>query len=595
MPMRHIETLSPVSTTHCTQRVLSVAGNSKKSQELDDHYLTYPYNTSAGTPSSALPSTLSPSLFSTQLSHDFSYTPLDDLDLYKRPASSPLPTHHPLPDPKTSQRQKKKDQEKFRHTDLDKQHAKLERKQKQNEYKQMYQNQYDYERQMEQYRTEKRQQRSLPIYCSTTSSMGLSSDSTTECLRPQSSTPANAMINHSSQHYFLRRAAPAPGQDAHHQQRRVDSLSSAILSGSSRKHLDEAEKLRSLSLKSPSTKSMYDLRPWSGAPQAPDFEYSPGYDSDDTGMSRGWDSLMDTLYTQTVSSSSMDSSQWDSSLKDDVDVDQLDSNLSNMTLSHGNNKNGNGKYLLVLGANGRTGMELVRQGLERNYRVTAFVRDDKALLEDSILRKNQNLLIVRGSPTCQADLDRCVESQDVVINVIGARFMTGDSTISSHSQVVLNNAMKKHGVRRLIVVTSYGCHGLRNYLIATKKLFSHMFMTSILKDKVLQEDIIKRDSASLDWTIVRPITLKDGDLSEKYWVSSDELPRANRVKILTRRDLAHYLLGIINLPEEYHTIRSIAGKPKVSKVKQLCPFERRREAAENAKQQRELEKEQEKK
>lgn len=74
---------------------------------------------------------------------------------------------------------------------------------------------------------------------------------------------------------------------------------------------------------------------------------------------------------------------------------------------------------LVLGANGRTGLEVVRQGLERNYRVTAFVRDDKLLLEDTTLRKNQNLLIVRGSPTSQADLDRCVEGQDVVVNVIG--------------------------------------------------------------------------------------------------------------------------------------------------------------------------------
>lgn len=74
---------------------------------------------------------------------------------------------------------------------------------------------------------------------------------------------------------------------------------------------------------------------------------------------------------------------------------------------------------LVLGANGRTGIELVKQGLKRNYRVTAFVRDDKLLLEDPALRKNHNLLIVRGSPTSQADLDRCVEGQDVVVNVIG--------------------------------------------------------------------------------------------------------------------------------------------------------------------------------
>ena len=72
-----------------------------------------------------------------------------------------------------------------------------------------------------------------------------------------------------------------------------------------------------------------------------------------------------------------------------------------------------------MGANGRTGLEVVRQALERNYRVTAFVRDDKTLIEDASLRKHQNLLIVRGSPTCPADVDRCVDGQDVIINVIG--------------------------------------------------------------------------------------------------------------------------------------------------------------------------------
>ncbi|KAF9331248.1 hypothetical protein BG006_005889, partial [Podila minutissima] len=228
-----------------------------------------------------------------------------------------------------------------------------------------------------------------------------------------------------------------------------------------------------------------------------------------------------------------------------------------------------------LGANGRTGLELVKQGLERNYRVTAFVRDDKLLLEDSALRKNQNLLIVRGSPTSQSDLDRCVENQDVIINVIGARLMTGDSTISSHSQVVLNNAMKKHGVRRLIVVTSYGCLGLRNNLINTRKLFSRMFMTGILKDKALQEDIIQRDTADLDWTIVRPITLKDGDLSKKYVVSSCELPKTDKIKVLTRKDLVHYLLSIINRRDEFGAIHSIAGKPKTAKPSTHSPLERK--------------------
>jgi hypothetical protein len=122
-----------------------------------------------------------------------------------------------------------------------------------------------------------------------------------------------------------------------------------------------------------------------------------------------------------------------------------------------------------------------------------------------------------------------------------------------------------------------------------------MFMTGILKDKVLQEDIIQRDSPSIDWSIIRPVTLKDGDLSERYWVSSDKLPKDNKIKILSRHDLAHYMLEIVNMPREYGTIRSIAGKPKPFKAKPYCPFERRREAQEQAKLQKEMEKEQKEK
>ncbi|KAI1316737.1 hypothetical protein EDD11_009553 [Mortierella claussenii] len=589
---------SSSSTQHRTQRARSMAADTRKNRDAMHGRVHHHYHSSE---IDTIGSLDTPSAFfslSTKLAHD---TP--EVDLYRRPTSPPLPAHPPvLPldpkrDSKSSQRQRKEQTvlklQLQQQQTLDKtRQDKLERKQKRDEYKQMYQNQYDYQQQVEGRRIEKRQQLSLPIYATATFSVTSSGQSNSTLTDLWSSAPTNEIYYHSSRYYH--RDRPSHHTDAHYQHQHHDSLSSSTSESSSHKHLVPEDKVRSLSLKSQSTKSMYDLRPWSGTPQSPTFDYYSGYDSDDTAMSHGWDSLMDTLHSPTIPSA-MNSPGLDSSFKEETDMDTMESALGNLSLNHNDNKNGHGKYLLVLGANGRTGVELVKQGLERNYRVTAFVRDDKVLLEDSTLRKNQNLLIVRGSPTCQADLDRCVEGQDVVVNVIGARLMASDTTVSSHSQVVLNNAMKKHGVRRLIVVTSYGCLGLRNYLISTKKLFSRVFMTGILKDKVLQEEIIQRDSSYLDWTIVRPITLKDGDLSEKYWVSSEELPSTGKVKVLTRRDLAHYLLGIINSTEEYHAIRSIAGKPKPTKAKPYCPFERRREAAELAKQQKEQEKEQEKK
>ncbi|KAG0218076.1 hypothetical protein BGX33_008610 [Mortierella sp. NVP41] len=432
------------------------------------------------------------------------------------------------------QQQQIEAQERAKQDKLERQQAKQEQKQRRNDYKQMYKAQYEQSSSINE--KDKQQQRSLPIH-------------------PLSFNDTGNPQYHSSHYYH---ANPS----SHHQDLH-SSASSTATSGSSRSNPD---RVRSLSLKS-NTKSMYDLQPWSGGPQSATPENNSGYESDEhSSRSHGWDSLMDALHSPTLTTPN-ELTSWDS--KEDVDVDLMDS-MSAFTLLT-DSGNGNGKYLLVLGANGRTGMEVVRQGLERNYRVTAFVRDDRLLLEDSSLRKNQNLLIVRGSPTSQADLDRCVEGQDVVVNVIGARLMTNDAIIGSHSQVVLNNALKKHGVRRLIVVTSYGCLGLRNYLINTRNLFSRVFMTGILKDKVLQEDIIQRDSQFLDWTIVRPITLKDGDLSQRYYVSAEALPKSNKVKVLTRKDLAHYILTIINRPQEYNSIRSIAGRPKSRQANTLCP------------------------
>ncbi|KAF8944937.1 hypothetical protein BGZ47_003485 [Haplosporangium gracile] len=596
-----------------TQRALSMASETQKARDavvsayskphlhdLDAYYSQFNPSTRAKATAQDATTSSSPALPS-RLSDATPY--FEKVDLYKRPTSSPMPPHTSANLEAKRQRHEQLLHQQQQQDRLERQQAKQERKQKQQDYKQMYQNQFTYQTQMdEKEKQTRRQQRSQPIYippsANTSSEISIFSTDTSDTLSSQLSAPTNEMYYYASRH--PQRERPNYYYQDHSisssQQSRLDSLSSTT-SGSSSTHKTKvsAEQTRSLSLKTQSTKSMCDLRPWYGSPQSPGLEHQRDYESDET-LSQGWDSLMDTLHSPTMSSP-LDATHWESMSRDDLEAEQVEASLENLTLTPADSKNGKGRYMLVLGANGRTGLEVVRQALGRNYRVTAFVRDDRTLVEDASLRKHQNLLIVRGSPTCQNDIDRCVDGQDVIINVIGARPMSGDTTVSSHSQVVLNNSMKKHGVRRLIVVTSYGCLGLRNYLISTKRLFSRMFMTGILKDKVLQEEIIQRDSASIDWSIIRPVTLKDGELSERYWVSSDKLPKDNKIKILSRHDLAYYMLEIVSMPREFNTIRSIAGKPKPVKAKPYCPFERRREAQEQAKAklQKEMAKEQKEK
>jgi putative NADH-flavin reductase len=67
--------------------------------------------------------------------------------------------------------------------------------------------------------------------------------------------------------------------------------------------------------------------------------------------------------------------------------------------------------LLIFGATGETGRELVKQALAQNNAVTAFVRDTAKL---DI--QHQNLKVIEGDVTDAATVERAVQGQDVVFS-----------------------------------------------------------------------------------------------------------------------------------------------------------------------------------
>ena len=354
--------LEPRLPAHRTQRALSMASDTKKHrglfyQDSVEAYFAHPLPAPPSTLSPLKTTRQSPTPIS-QLSHDLLAPLHDDSDLYKRLKPSPLPapsysTADPKKIAKAAQRQKREllvqklqhqqaeALERAKQEKLDREQAKLERKQKTEEYKQMYQNQHDYQQEMEERRIERRQQRSLPIYPSGSSSTSSDSCSTLETRVSQSI--SNELYYHSSRHYHRDRSSS--GRD------HLDSLSSAASSAtrsSQTKAKVSAEQMRSFSLKSTSTKSMYDLRPWSGAPQSPMYDQSSfEVDRDESASSQGWDSLMDTLHSPTMSAP-LESPLWDTPSKEEMehDVVLVPSHTTMSFLPPNNSKNGNGRYLL---------------------------------------------------------------------------------------------------------------------------------------------------------------------------------------------------------------------------------------------------------
>src|SRR3981081_3817831 len=107
--------------------------------------------------------------------------------------------------------------------------------------------------------------------------------------------------------------------------------------------------------------------------------------------------------------------------------------------------------LVVLGATGGTGLEIVRQAVGRGHSVTAFVRSPERLspFADRISVKQGNLL--NGS-----ELEEVLRGQDAVLSAFGPRvpIAKNEETLLRDFAPALTSAILRGRVRRVIAESS---------------------------------------------------------------------------------------------------------------------------------------------
>src|SRR5580698_4760836 len=106
--------------------------------------------------------------------------------------------------------------------------------------------------------------------------------------------------------------------------------------------------------------------------------------------------------------------------------------------------------ILVLGSTGKTGLELLEQGLEDGHEVTAFARRPEA-----VALKHAKLRVLKGDILDRASVTAAVEGQDAVLSALGVRQLGANTVLSDGTRNVIQ-AMQQSGVRRLIVESSLG-------------------------------------------------------------------------------------------------------------------------------------------
>ena len=184
--------------------------------------------------------------------------------------------------------------------------------------------------------------------------------------------------------------------------------------------------------------------------------------------------------------------------------------------------------VLVLGASGKTGAEVVRQGTAAGHEITAFVRDPSRLQANS-----PQVVMKVGDARKVADLAQALVGQEAVISTLGSN-KAADALIARSTEALLE-ATAKTGLRRVVMLSV-----ARNYKPTLFIRLMARVMAGVVADRWAGEDSLK--NSSLDWTIVYAAKLTGG-------------PRTGRVRIagtgetvtfrstISRADVAEFLLA----------------------------------------------------
>jgi putative NADH-flavin reductase len=199
--------------------------------------------------------------------------------------------------------------------------------------------------------------------------------------------------------------------------------------------------------------------------------------------------------------------------------------------------------IIVFGATGKTGQQVVRQALEAGHEVTAFVRDAARLdLRDPRLR-----VTVGEVTTDQAGVASAIKGHDAVISALGSeQTLSGmrAPAIMSQAMPVIIRAMTDTGVGRLVFLSALGVGDSYREAPALLKVIYRMFLGPVYADKAAGERLL-RDSA-LDWTLVYPVLLTNGPHTGAY--RSGEHLKLRGLPRISRADVADFMLRQVKDP-----------------------------------------------
>jgi putative NADH-flavin reductase len=194
--------------------------------------------------------------------------------------------------------------------------------------------------------------------------------------------------------------------------------------------------------------------------------------------------------------------------------------------------------LLVLGATGKTGQQIVSQALEAGHHVTVVARDRSKVTTEHPRQQVVTGDCVTGAPA----LAESMRGQDAVISAIGRGYSFKSEQLIAQSVPGIIAALQAANVQRLMFTSAVGVGDSYKDAPLMAKVFFRTLLRGIYADKLIGDNLIR--ASDLEWTIVQPTQLTDGPLTKRYR-SGERLALAGKAQI-SRADTAHFILDRIN-------------------------------------------------
>ncbi len=200
------------------------------------------------------------------------------------------------------------------------------------------------------------------------------------------------------------------------------------------------------------------------------------------------------------------------------------------------------KKILLLGATGRTGKEVLHQALSLGYQINILVRDKSNVKYD-----HSNLQVFEGDTRSYTDLGIAIEDCGACISCLNISRKSDFPwsplrTPEDFLSVTMSNLIKickKEEIKRLVFTSAWGVGDSRPYIPSWFVWFiDNSNLSSAYLEHERQEAMIR--NSGLDWTIVRPVVLTNRQTYKmpKVIIGNETKPALT----ISRKETAQFIL-----------------------------------------------------